>query len=183
MISLDDLKTALNIEGNDQDDLLSSLLSVAISSASDILGVETIEEREVEEYIHLCNPSRMFLSQHPIKTDSIEMFLDGEKVENTQYTQQTGKKKEVRFKDGEGNFKCLFRGHYRVKYTAGYTSENIPENLKNALVMLVSSLLEDNKNKGEKIKKYSIPDVISVEYQSTYSPYPPAVYTLLKALK
>ena len=164
IINTEDFKTYITLNTNDFDDVITLLIKSAVRWAETMTN-NKIEETEIEEYFDGDEiDNEIFLTYNlNLQNLIIEKMVNEEwqELSSDYYT----------FYDDEGVVKLNYvnRGerNYRAKYKTGFTSKNIPSDIKIAILKIVGRLW--NKRKSDGISNENLGDA-GVTWERYLSP-------------
>ncbi|MCF7819879.1 MAG: hypothetical protein K9M44_00205 [Candidatus Pacebacteria bacterium] len=164
IINTEDFKTYITLNTNDFDDVIALLIKSAVKWAEAMTN-NKIEEIEIEEYFDGDEiNNEMFLTYN--------LNLQNLVIEN----ERNGSWQEVSsdnyvFYDDEGvvkfNYVNMGEMNYRATYKTGFTSKNIPSDIKVAILKIVGRLW--NKRKSDGISNENLGDA-GVAWENYLSP-------------
>jgi len=144
MITLTTLKQYLNITDNSKDDLLQSCINASVAEIEDYCH-RKLSSASYTDYINGNDKSEIYLRNYPITAVTSVSYFDGyDTYDNLFIGSDTPANSIIII--AQTNSLKLIKGYYfyngcknfKIIYTAGYTTETAPEDLKSVLLELAS---------------------------------------------
>jgi len=167
IITTEDVKIILGIEGTDSDALINIWIDTATDMLKDILEVSDLAVHTVtDEEVKIYDPRHIIVQDFPVDTTQTITIKDSQKNELTGYTFELTSdraRRTLRVLDANGTPTSIgycsgcenYYDRIFISYTAGYTDETIPESLKNAVAFMVGGGIADQNKVGD-VVEYTI---------------------------
>lgn len=158
MIELDDLKAAMEISGTESDALLERLIKVA-EAVVDRYCKRTFAEAQYTEEYKGSGTQYLNLKHYPVSTltkvyENVNFIADPIWNDMTADAYLKAESGQIYVYSGFFNKER----HYKIQYKAGYKSDKIPEDVKQACVDIAAYLYQNRKSQGlksEQLGEYS----------------------------
>ena len=158
-VSLEEVKSILNLSGTDNDAEINFAIQTATNSVCDILGVRGILEYQVEDEEIKAIGGVLSPKNMPVKSDGIVVKDAHYWVTTGNFHVRPGELRTIRDKEDSGKPKEIF-GKFFVSYTAGFDGiSNVPNELKMLAAMIVQASLAKSQSQSiikGKIKSYTM---------------------------
>ncbi len=157
IIDIEKLKLYLDIDNSDYDTILKEITKGAINFAENYCNNILSEQTGVIEVFDVDNDDSIYLgANNNIVITSLEKNNGDEFDED--FEALTTSDYALYEKEGRIKIKSIISGckAYKLTYTAGYTSDNVPEALKLGLYKLISTFW--NKRKSDGVSNESLSD-------------------------
>lgn len=146
LITLDDVKEELDIEGSDYDLILEVLINAVVSSFEMLCGYALEIKEETEYYSMDVNCSKIFLDRIPVTAiDSIYDDPDWDYdstslISSDDYTYDS--EAGIVYYNG---FFYEGKNNVKITYTAGFTTSTFPEIIKQVIMRQIAVWWKDSK--------------------------------------
>ncbi len=174
LLSNEDFKAYVGLNSNDFDEVIDVLISGAVKWIEIVINNKITEGEGVEYFDGDEIVNEIFLSNNlNLKELTVEYESDGNWImlpgDDYVFYDDQGVVKLDYVKSGERN--------YKVSYKAGFTDQDVPDDLKLAILKLTGRLW--NKRKSDGIKMEELADA-SVDWESQLTPEITAVLNKYK---
>lgn len=150
-ISVEDVKQALRVDGDDVDGEIERLIRAAVEHYegwNGVLGISISEQSWRQDYSRFC--SVMYLDVGPVRSVSSIVYRDAQGQENSvaeeNYSLRStgGGRSYVRFASGFSSPSSLDEvAPVSIEYVSGWAAGEVPDDIKTAVTLRVQKYLDE----------------------------------------
>jgi hypothetical protein len=144
LVQLTDVKTFLGIDDSDLDTELTSLIPQAEAFFYSLLKVDTLEAKTNQDEIAIFNNKSIWVKNFPVKAIN---SIGGVNYTGESFEDYIATKNKVLFHDPSFLDKVK-ANRIKINYNYGYDPEEIPDDLKLGILILISGLYNVKENYG-----------------------------------
>jgi uncharacterized phiE125 gp8 family phage protein len=162
LVSITELKTQLRIDASDEDAYLPGLITAAREYCENFTG-RTIGTKTLEGILDDFPCEGIYLFDSPVQSITSIKYIDSDGTENTWNSIYYVSNLDIipeRIYPAYGQSWPAYTpyptGSVRITYQAGHTSSNLPEAIKQAILLVAGDLYENREATSEK-RAYELP--------------------------